>query len=290
MTTFTPNFNLDLYEGTDKPDLADQYAAAMGKIDEALQAALTARAALANEISTLIFNLTATNSQVETNKDDIATNTADIETLKTVVAKNTPLVEAHAKYFTDLGVTDDQSARDLHTQIDQSHQGVMSNTAELAIHDKEIKQLSTSAVAAGFDINFQDIDIAGLTASLGFGSNPNGNTFKFFGRVVNLTSSAINVPLVPIPGRTNAYGYKIDAFHIDTAGKAYAVDWIGVLYNPTQHTMLGRSSSWSLGSDGYVYIFNTNTDSYSVDPGNTHMWFQIPVMLSEPWDVPEVTG
>ena len=36
MTQYTPNYNLDLYEDTDKPNLRDQYNSAMGKIDVAL--------------------------------------------------------------------------------------------------------------------------------------------------------------------------------------------------------------------------------------------------------------
>ena len=33
---YTPNYNLDLYVSTDKPNLRDQYNGAMGKIDKAL--------------------------------------------------------------------------------------------------------------------------------------------------------------------------------------------------------------------------------------------------------------
>lgn len=36
MTQYTPNYNLDLYEDSDKPNLRDQYNAAMGKIDVAM--------------------------------------------------------------------------------------------------------------------------------------------------------------------------------------------------------------------------------------------------------------
>lgn len=41
MTQYTPNFNLDLYESTDKPNLRDQYNAAMGKIDTQLATPVT---------------------------------------------------------------------------------------------------------------------------------------------------------------------------------------------------------------------------------------------------------
>ena len=37
-TDYTPNYNLDLYVSTDKPNLRDQYNAAMGKIDTQMKA------------------------------------------------------------------------------------------------------------------------------------------------------------------------------------------------------------------------------------------------------------
>ena len=36
-TEYTPNYDLDLYAGTDKPNLRDQYNAAMGKIDRQMK-------------------------------------------------------------------------------------------------------------------------------------------------------------------------------------------------------------------------------------------------------------
>lgn len=47
------------------------------------------------------------------------------------VATNTTLVEEYFNYFTQLGITDEQSASDLHTQIDNTYQGVLSNTQRI---------------------------------------------------------------------------------------------------------------------------------------------------------------
>ena len=41
MTDYTPNLNLDLYEGADKPNLRDQYNASMGKLDTYLSTPFT---------------------------------------------------------------------------------------------------------------------------------------------------------------------------------------------------------------------------------------------------------
>ena len=42
-TDYTPNYTLDLYASTDKPNLRDQYNAAMGKIDTQMKAKTASR-------------------------------------------------------------------------------------------------------------------------------------------------------------------------------------------------------------------------------------------------------
>ena len=64
-TEYTPNYNLDLYAGTDKPNLRDQYNAAMGKIDTQMKAN-------ADGVTNANANVTAMQTQVTKNKDDIA--------------------------------------------------------------------------------------------------------------------------------------------------------------------------------------------------------------------------
>lgn len=297
MTTFTPNFNLDLYEGTDKPDLADQYAAAMEKIDTALQAALEARAELQNSIGTLNINLTATNKVVSDNTAAITANSASIDTLESSVAtlknevdKNTPLVEEHVNYFAALGVTDDDSANALHTEIDNAYQGVVSNTAELAIHADELKQLNQSAVASGFAMQFYNQTVGPIGISVGFGVNPNGNTVKFFGSFHNGSTSSYDLDLVPIPGLSSKYGYKIEQFHIDTKGAVYTFDWVGSRFDTSEaHYYWDRCAPYAIGSDGHVYALVTAKQQWSFVAYETHNYYQIPMMLAEPWELPEVT-
>lgn len=56
MATYTTNYNLDKYEGTDSPNLTDQYNSAMDKIDAQMmsnaQSAQTAQTAASNAMST----------------------------------------------------------------------------------------------------------------------------------------------------------------------------------------------------------------------------------------------
>ena len=72
MTSYTPNFSLDLYDGSDKPNLRDQYAAAMRKIDDQLKAAENAQVATNNNVATALANIATA-----TQKADEASNQAN---------------------------------------------------------------------------------------------------------------------------------------------------------------------------------------------------------------------
>lgn len=66
MATYTTNYNLDKYEGTDRPNLRDQYNAAMDKIDAALYADQQIVASHTNTITALQAAQTAANARMDT--------------------------------------------------------------------------------------------------------------------------------------------------------------------------------------------------------------------------------
>ena len=173
MTQYTENYRLELYEGTDKADLTDQYNVSMGILDGAMKGVVddtdASVAGIRAELATTNSNLNATNinlaaldervdanqtAQAATNSNfqneiDALKTTVDavpetyatqeaLAALKTEVDKNTPLVEEHVNYFAGLGVTDQQSATDLHTQIDNTYQGLMSNTAAIEAIERQL--------------------------------------------------------------------------------------------------------------------------------------------------------
>lgn len=80
MTSYTPNFSLDLYDGTDKPNLRDQYAAAMRKIDDQLKAAENAQVATNNNVATALANI-ATATQKADEASQQANKNADALTI-----------------------------------------------------------------------------------------------------------------------------------------------------------------------------------------------------------------
>lgn len=108
-TEYTPNYNLDLYASADKPNLRDQYNAAMGKIDTqmkksaddvtnananvlTLQTQMTEAqkdiSALESTVETHVTQITAVQktaddalSRAQTNESDIADTQADVTSL-----------------------------------------------------------------------------------------------------------------------------------------------------------------------------------------------------------------
>lgn len=83
-TEYTPNYNLDLYASADKPNLRDQYNAAMGKVDAQMKKT-------ADDVTNANANVLTMQSQVSKNKEDIAALESTVETHGTqiTVAQNT---------------------------------------------------------------------------------------------------------------------------------------------------------------------------------------------------------
>ena len=72
-TEYTPNYNLDLYASADKPNLRDQYNAAMGKVDAQMKKT-------ADDVTNANANVLTMHSQVSKNKEDIAALESTVET------------------------------------------------------------------------------------------------------------------------------------------------------------------------------------------------------------------
>lgn len=72
-TEYTPNYNLDLYASADKPNLRDQYNAAMGKVDAQMKKT-------ADDVTNANANVLTMQSQVSKNKEAIAAQESTVKT------------------------------------------------------------------------------------------------------------------------------------------------------------------------------------------------------------------
>lgn len=78
-TEYTPNYNLDLYASADKPNLRDQYNAAMGKVDAQMKRS-------ADDIVNANANVVTMQTQVTETQKDVSALTAAVEAHGTQIA------------------------------------------------------------------------------------------------------------------------------------------------------------------------------------------------------------
>lgn len=155
-TEYTPNYNLDLYASADKPNLRDQYNAAMGKID----------------------------TQMKKSADDVTNANANVLTLQTQVTEAQKdisalesTVETHGTQITDVQKTADDAlslAQTNESKIETTQGTVTSLTSRVVAVEGTAKQNKTDiasidtrvGVAEG-NITEAQNDIDGLQNDIG---------------------------------------------------------------------------------------------------------------------------
>lgn len=130
MAKFTTNYNLDLYEAGDLPNLLDQYNGAMGKVDTALASINTVATAAGTTASGAQAAAAAAQTAAEgaQTKADAATalaqtNESDIASLETTVQQHTTAISALNDDVSELGTQVNQNASDI-TELEHSIQTI----------------------------------------------------------------------------------------------------------------------------------------------------------------------
>lgn len=99
MATYTQNYNLDKYEGTDKPNLRDQYNSAMEKIDSALKS-IDEKASQPGTTYTGVTPVQVTGTQISVMNAGVGTSgvvtlTSDVNTASSSTVPTTAAVKAY---------------------------------------------------------------------------------------------------------------------------------------------------------------------------------------------------
>ena len=99
MATYTQNYNLDKYEGTDKPNLRDQYNSAMEKIDTALKT-IDNKASQPGTAYTGVTPVQVTGTQISVMNAGVGTSgvvtlTSDVNTASSSTVPTTAAVKAY---------------------------------------------------------------------------------------------------------------------------------------------------------------------------------------------------
>lgn len=134
-TEYTPNYNLDLYASADKPNLRDQYNAAMGKID----------------------------TQMKKSADDVTNANANVLTLQTQmteaqkdIAELESTVDTHGTQITAVQKTADDALSRAHT-----------NESDIETTQGAVTSLTSRVVAVEETANQNKTDIASIDTRVG---------------------------------------------------------------------------------------------------------------------------
>lgn len=147
-TEYTPNYNLDLYASADKPNLRDQYNAAMGKID----------------------------TQMKKSADDVTNANANVLTLQTQmteaqkdIAELESTVETHGTQITAVKKTADDAlslAQTNESEIETTQGTVTSLTSRVAAVEGTANKNKTDIASIDTRVGVAEGDIDGLQSTV----------------------------------------------------------------------------------------------------------------------------
>lgn len=176
---YTPNYNLDLYVSTDKPNLRDQYNGAMGKIDKALLDANNKVVDYGNQVanlSTRVENVETTvgglDGRITANTEQIAAvkSTADDAAANATAAKTTAdsalslaqtnehdisLAETRIAELEKVPADVQANAGEI-TRIKNMFPVTTANIADAAVTAQKIDRTAANAILQGLTIRYFD--------------------------------------------------------------------------------------------------------------------------------------
>lgn len=169
---YTPNYNLDLYVSTDKPNLRDQYNGAMGKIDNALLDANNKVVDYGNQVA----NLSTRVENVETTTGGLDGRIAAVESTADGAAANATAAKTTADSALSLAQTNEHDislAETRITELEKVPADVQANAGEItriknmfpvatadiadaAVTAKKIDRTAANALLQGLTIRYFD--------------------------------------------------------------------------------------------------------------------------------------
>jgi hypothetical protein len=205
---YTPNYNLDLYVSTDKPNLRDQYNGAMGKIDKALLDANNKVVDYGNQVANLSTRVENVETTVGGLDGRITANAEQIAAVKTTAdgaAANATAAKTTADSALSLAQTNEQGislAETRITELEKVPADVQANAGEIT----RIKNMFpvTTANIADAAVTAQKIDRTAANAIL------QGLTIRYFDSHEN---NADNAGMV-VPEGAQLAGFYIPELYI----------------------------------------------------------------------------
>lgn len=154
-TEYTPNYNLDLYASADKPNLRDQYNAAMGKIDTQMKKS-------AEDVTNANANVLTLQTQVTEAQKDISALESTVETHGTQITH----VQKTADDALSLAKTNESDIEDTQADVTALTGRVTAVEGAANKNTTGIASLDTRMDAAEGDITEAQNDIDGLQTAV----------------------------------------------------------------------------------------------------------------------------
>lgn len=154
-TEYTPNYNLDLYASADKPNLRDQYNAAMGKIDTQMKKS-------ADDVTNANANVLTLQTQVTEAQKDISALESTVETHGTQITD----VQKTADDALSLAKTNESDIADTQADVTSLADRVTVVEGAAKKNKTDIASLDTRMDAAEGDITEAQNDINGLQTAV----------------------------------------------------------------------------------------------------------------------------
>lgn len=202
-TEYTPNYNLDLYASADKPNLRDQYNAAMGKID----------------------------TQMKKSADDVTNANANVLTLQT------QMTEAQ-KDIAELESTVDTHGTEI-TNVQKTANDALSlaqtNESEIETTQDTVTSLTSRVVAVEGTANQNKTDIASIDTRVGVAE---GNITEAQNDIDGLQSTVSQKAPINHASTANTYGQgsSTNFGHLKVADSGSAAASSGTAASPKMVT------------------------------------------------------
>lgn len=154
-TEYTPNYNLDLYASADKPNLRDQYNAAMGKIDTQMKKS-------ADDVTNANANVLTLQTQMTEAQKDISALESTVKTHGTQITA----VQKTANDALSLAKTNESGIADTKADVTALTGRVTAVEGAAKKNETGIASLGTRMDAAEGDITEAQNDIDGLQTAV----------------------------------------------------------------------------------------------------------------------------
>lgn len=228
-TEYTPNYNLDLYASADKPNLRDQYNAAMGKIDTQMKKS-------ADDVTNANANVLTLQTQVTEAQKDISALESTVETHGTQITD----VQKTADDALSLAKTNEGDIADTQADVTSLTGRVTAVEGSAKKNETDIASLDTRMDAAEGNITEAQNDIDGLqTAVDGKAPTNHASTANTYGQ--GSSTNFGHVKVTDTAGETAAStGTAASPTGVQNAIKEWLTPTIVQLPNPS-------AGSWAQG-------------------------------------------